>query len=150
MTGLTQTHRPTSRRSRRRRRVLRKAGYDGVSVDEHLATSVPDIFTAGDIARWPDRYSGGRIRVEHWVMAERQAQVAALNMMGHCQSYIAVPFFWTERLSSIGRKFSNDFSRACARTRTRPRVVKTVMPVPPGLRECQSTRMAAADPPSYH
>jgi NADPH-dependent 2,4-dienoyl-CoA reductase/sulfur reductase-like enzyme len=100
-----------------------------VSVDEHLATSVPDIFTAGDIARWPDRYSGGRIRVEHWVMAERQAQVAALNMMGHCQSYIAVPFFWTERLSSIGRKFSNDFSRACARTRTRPRVVKTVMPV---------------------
>jgi hypothetical protein len=100
-----------------------------VSVDEHLATSVPDIFTAGDIARWPDRYSGGRIRVEHWVMAERQAQVAALNMMGHCQSYIAVPFFWTERLSSIGRKFSNDFSRACARTRTRPRVVKTVMPL---------------------
>ena len=99
-----------------------------MSVDEHLATSVPDIFTAGDIARWPDRYSGGRIRVEHWVMAERQAQVAALNMMGHCQSYIAVPFFWTERLSSIGRKFSNDFSRACARTRTRPRVVKTVMP----------------------
>src|ERR1700758_5798017 len=107
MTGLTQTHRPTSRRSRRRRRVLRKAGYDGVSVDEHLATSVLDIFTAGDIARWPDRYSGGRIRVEHWVMAQRQAQVAALNMMGHCQSYIAVPFFWTERLSSIGRKFSN-------------------------------------------
>jgi hypothetical protein len=74
-----------------------------VSVDEHLATSVPDIFTAGDIARWPDRYSGGRIRVEHWV-----------NMMGHCQSYIAVPFFWTERLSSIGRKFSNDFSRVRA------------------------------------
>jgi hypothetical protein len=92
-----------------------------VSVDEHLATSVPDIFTAGDIARWPDRYSGGRIRVEHRVMAERQAQVAALNMMGHCQSYIAVPFFWTERLSSIGRKFSNDFSRAWARTRTAAR-----------------------------
>ena len=103
-----------------------------MSVDEHLATSVPDIFTAGDIARWPDRYSGGRIRVEHWVMAERQAQVAALNMMGHCQSYIAVPFFWTERLSSIGRKFSNDFS--CARTRTRPRVVKTVMLFGDGLR----------------
>ena len=147
MTGLTQTHRPTSRRSRRRRRVLRKAGYDGVSVDEHLATSVPDIFTAGDIARWPDRYSGGRIRVEHWVMAERQAQVAALNMMGHCQSYIAVPFFWTERLSSIGRKFSNDFSRACARTRTRPRVVKTVMP--PDLPPLQRSDRRRQRPPPF-
>jgi DNA invertase Pin-like site-specific DNA recombinase len=54
-------------------------------------------------------------------MAERQARVAALNMMGHCQSYIAVPFFWTERLSSIGRKFSNDFSRVRAHARTAAR-----------------------------
>jgi apoptosis-inducing factor 3 len=63
---------------------------DGVLVDKHPATSVPDIFAADDIARWPDRYSGGRIRVEHWVMAERS------QLMGHCQSYIAVPLFWTE------------------------------------------------------
>ena len=40
----------------------------GIAVDggRDLAISVPDIFTAGDIARWPDRYSGGCIRVEHW------------------------------------------------------------------------------------
>jgi NADPH-dependent 2,4-dienoyl-CoA reductase/sulfur reductase-like enzyme/nitrite reductase/ring-hydroxylating ferredoxin subunit len=89
--------------------LARRAGLEidnGILVDSHLRASAPEVWAAGDVARYPEARLGTRIRVEHWQAAERQGQAAARDMLGLGGPFNDVPFFWSQHydvtLSYIG------------------------------------------------
>ncbi|SCC92355.1 Pyridine nucleotide-disulfide oxidoreductase, FAD/NAD(P)-binding domain protein (fragment) [Thiomonas sp. X19] len=69
---------------------------NGIVVDAFLATSAPDVYAAGDVANWPDAAGGGRLRIEHWAVAQAQGRQAARNILGYAKPFRSVPFFWSQ------------------------------------------------------
>src|SRR5262249_9752430 len=68
---------------------------NGIVVDRFLETDAPGVYAIGDAARWPDPRGSGRVRIEHWVVAQRQGQAVARTLVGERTPFTAVPFFWT-------------------------------------------------------
>jgi 3-phenylpropionate/trans-cinnamate dioxygenase ferredoxin reductase component len=86
---------------------------NGVLVDEHLQTSVPGVFAAGDVANSDHPFYGERIRVEHWANALNQGPVAARNMVGHNVAYDRLPYFFSDQYD-VGMEYTG-FARASDR-----------------------------------
>ena len=78
---------------------------DGVLVDEHLQTSAPGVFAAGDGAGAQHPFYRERIRVEHWANALRQGPAAACNMLGAAEPYDGLPYFFSDQYE-VGMEYS--------------------------------------------
>ena len=74
---------------------------NGIVVDQFLQSSAPDVYAAGDLARWRDERSHEMRRVEHWAVAQRLGQVAARNMLGKKEPYAYAPFFWSAHYDTV-------------------------------------------------
>lgn len=68
----------------------------GVVVDDHLRTSQPDIYAAGDVAEFYNPALGRYLRVEHEDNANMMGKMAGRNMAGANDSYNYLPYFYSD------------------------------------------------------
>jgi 3-phenylpropionate/trans-cinnamate dioxygenase ferredoxin reductase component len=69
---------------------------NGCVLDELLRTSHPDIYAAGDIARFPYPALGQQMRIEHWDNALSQGKWAGQNMAGAQEPFTYMPYFYSD------------------------------------------------------
>lgn len=94
---------------------------DGIVCDDTLWTGVPDVYAAGDCARWPNHVFDGHddveMRIEHWTNAAEQGAAAARSLLATAAglpapAYESVPFFWSDqfdrRIQFVGRPHGDD------------------------------------------
>jgi 3-phenylpropionate/trans-cinnamate dioxygenase ferredoxin reductase subunit len=90
---------------------------NGVLVDEHLQTSAPGVFAAGDVANAQHPFYGERVRVDHWANALNQGPAAARNMLGRQSAYERLPYFFSDQYD-VGMEytgFARDWDRVVFR-----------------------------------
>ena len=80
---------------------------NGIVVDEHLRTSDPDIFAAGDVAHAYNPRLGRHIRVEHWANARRQGVTAAKAMLGQGAVDARPSYFFSDQYD-LGMEYTGD------------------------------------------
>ena len=80
---------------------------NGILVDEHLQTSVADVFAAGDVANAFNTFYGRHLRVEHWANAPHQGLIAARSMLGKPASYDEIPYFFSDQYD-VGIEYSGN------------------------------------------
>jgi 3-phenylpropionate/trans-cinnamate dioxygenase ferredoxin reductase subunit len=78
---------------------------NGIVVDEHLRSSDPDVFAAGDVASAFHPVLGKHIRVEHWANALNQPKSAARGMLGRPEPYTRLPYFYTDQFE-LGMEYT--------------------------------------------
>ncbi|HUA06715.1 MAG TPA: FAD-dependent oxidoreductase [Solirubrobacteraceae bacterium] len=78
---------------------------NGVVANEHLETSAPGIFAAGDVVNAWHPFYEERVRVEHWANALNQGPAAARSMLGESESYDRIPYFYSDQYD-VGMEYS--------------------------------------------
>ncbi|MBV9661721.1 MAG: FAD-dependent oxidoreductase [Acidimicrobiales bacterium] len=78
---------------------------NGVITNEWLATSVPNVFAAGDVANAWHPILDRRVRLEHWSSALNQGPVVARNMLGAKAAYERILYFFSDQYE-IGMEYS--------------------------------------------